>query len=327
MQIMTSVIWHKDLVYPETPGCLRVDELLPKPGQQRTVWLSKDLASQEATLHLLWVPPYSESNGWDHEPSEIALSQIINCRVGAATRADSAAPEQRSATGLGQHLVERDIVILDRIPLLEACERAFELRPSGPVDQAMARAAYTHWLNAHWWGAADVCGFTYLSAVSGETQLQAILRRRDDQTVICYQELDVDGWSQCSIDCWGLDDRQSQTFNKYLGSAVALLDHARPYLGWEQIAGRSYTASGRWQREFAGSPAPSSPSHLTDLINRIFLTESFRKSQGTAGAEYCASSDPKVQVTSQDLRLTGTTKRSMTWQASIRVHFNVYSTR
>ena len=80
-RIVASAIWHRETVLPAAPALVRLEDLLPRPGQEQTVWVCGDAVSMEATLDLLWYPPYSEQNGWDDQPSEIELSQIVSGRV------------------------------------------------------------------------------------------------------------------------------------------------------------------------------------------------------------------------------------------------------
>jgi hypothetical protein len=80
MRIIEDVQWHRDAAQCGAAPA-------PEPGEQRTVWLPQADLHPEGDQQLLWVPLYSELNGWDSQPSDIARSHIVTARLPRPARA------------------------------------------------------------------------------------------------------------------------------------------------------------------------------------------------------------------------------------------------
>jgi len=173
---------------------------------------------REATLHLLWCPAYSEENGWDSQPSEIPLSQIVTGRV---RRTRPAASPDRP---LGTIQVQCEVSIDSRIPLLD-CVQANAHAPPALAAPMPSSGAHVIWQNVRWCGTAAIGGFTYLCALSGEANVELILRRQGDGIVVNYAQTWVDGWSECAIGCWEIKDSMRQVIETHLNRAHVLHDH------------------------------------------------------------------------------------------------------
>src|ERR1700678_3610363 len=163
-RIVASAIWHRGTVLPAAPALVRLEDLLPRPGQEQTVWVCGYALSEEATLDLLWYPPYSEQNGWDDQPSEIELSQIVSGRV---RRIQPPAATESAARSSDTDEVACKISIQQRVPLL-SCVRALSRAPPAAALSMPTRMRYENWRQVHWCGAAEIRGFIYLSALAGE---------------------------------------------------------------------------------------------------------------------------------------------------------------
>ena len=216
-RIVASAIWHRGTVLPTSPALVRLEDLLPRPGQEQTVWVCGYALSEEATLDLLWYPPYSEQNGWDDQPSEIELSQIVSGRVVSAAQSSD------------MDEVECKISIQQRVPLL-SCVRALSRAPPTAALSMPIRMRYQHWRQAHWCGAAEIGGFIYLSALAGEANLELILKRRGHVLRVLYEQLSYDAWYEGAIGHWDLDKSDLEIIEKHLRNAVELRDGATPYL-------------------------------------------------------------------------------------------------
>ena len=215
MRIVASAAWHQDRASPRLS--------FPEPGQTQTVWVPEYEVPQEATLHLLWCPPYAEENGWDSQPSEIALSQIVTGRI--RRNHPTVSPDRP----LGTIQVQCDVSIDSRIPLLD-CVQANAHVPPALAAPMPSSGAHVIWRNVRWCGTAAIGGFTYLCALSGEANVELILRRQGDGIIVNYAQTWVDGWSECAIGCWVIKDWMLQVIQTHLKRAHVLRDqgHTSP---------------------------------------------------------------------------------------------------
>ena len=222
-RIVASAIWHRGTVLPPAPARVRLDDLLVQAGQERTVRVAGYDVSAEATLHLLWCPPYSEENGWDDQPSEIELSQIVTGRVRRALPRTAGA----EVTGRLSDTVDVQcaVTIKERISLLDYAEALSPVIDSAAVWTPTGMK-YEHWRQVGWCGAADIGGFTYLSMLAGEANLELILKRYRNVLVVHYEQL----WQDGAIGCWELRGAALEIVEQHLSDAVELSDRATPYL-------------------------------------------------------------------------------------------------
>jgi hypothetical protein len=225
-RIVASAIWHRETVLPAAPALVRLEELLPEPGEEQIVRVSGYEVCADATLDLLWCPPYSEQNGWDGQPSEIESSHIITGRV---RRKQPAGATQSKARSSDTDEVPCEILIEERVPLL-GCVRTLLQAPSMAALSMPSRVKYEHWRQAHWCGAAEIGGFIYLSVAAGEANLDLILRRHGKALTAHYEQLCFDGWYHAAIGYWELERTALEIFEKHLSNAVELRDQATPYL-------------------------------------------------------------------------------------------------
>jgi hypothetical protein len=221
LRILTSALWHQGLVRP-AGELLPLDHLLPQPGRDASVWIAadEDLPVTEP-LHLLWMPPISETNGWDYQPSEIELSHIVTARLIEHTLpAPASAPPQ---LGVGWRWYGASI--LASVPVLTACTLSARQAESAPLANGQAL-----WNMAGWCGMATVNDFLYLTATAPDSEMTVLLKRADDAVTLYYQEYSTPGWSECRIGHWPLQGAPLVMMLKHLSKAVELQDAAAPYL-------------------------------------------------------------------------------------------------
>jgi hypothetical protein len=216
LRILASAVWHKDAVSPRQ----QFADCVPQPGRTQSVWVPEYELPQDAPIHLLWCPPYSEQNGWDQQPSEIPLSQIVTGRV-LRTEPGAAA----SARPLGTNEVRCDVSVQSRVPLLD-CVQANARVPPAVVSPMPSRDAHVVWQHVRWCGTAQIGGFTYVSALSGEAHVEMLLKRQGGTMVVNFEQYWVDGWSECAIGSWEINDPMLQTIENHLNTAQVLLDQA-----------------------------------------------------------------------------------------------------
>jgi hypothetical protein len=217
MRIIEDLQWHRDVARDAAAAHPALGRLIPRPGEQRTVWLSESASHERADQQLLWVPPYSELNGWDAQPSEISLSQIVTARL----RRTGGAPSGEK--------VECIAAILGRISLLDACNH-----PVGDMGCDSALLANLQsalfWDQVHWAGTATIGGMTYLDVAAGEAGMGLLFARSPSQCSVRYAQLRVDGWSSAALGCWTLQGSIQQTIERHLAAAETLRDMSAPYL-------------------------------------------------------------------------------------------------
>jgi hypothetical protein len=85
------------------------------------------------------------------------------------------------------------------------------------------------WRHVRWCGSAEVGGFTYVVALSGEAQIELLLKRRAAGIVVYYEYLSVDGWGDAAVGEWEVEDSTRQLIEHHLKTADALLDKAPAY--------------------------------------------------------------------------------------------------
>jgi hypothetical protein len=205
MKIIEDVQWHRDLARGR----------VPEPGEGHTVWVAVTEVNPEADLRLLWVPPYSELNGWDAQPSDIAVSQIITARLARTARPPSADRVECTATVLACN------------NLLDACH--------GSLDDVSCDAlllANLHsevfWAQVHWCGKATVGDLTFLDVVAGEATLALLFTGTPGACQVRYAQCSVAGASSAALGCWTLQGRLLRAVEGHLAAAVSLMDTRTP---------------------------------------------------------------------------------------------------
>jgi hypothetical protein len=204
---------------------VRLAEMLPQPDETRTVWVPEYEVPTDDTLHLLWCPPYSEQNGWDEQPSEIALSQIVTGRVRRTHPSSRRSAADSPARPLGTNEVQCEIAVHGRVPLLQCMRDAAHVPPS-LASPRPTRDACVIWQNVRSCGTAAVGEFTYVSALSGEAHVELILRRHGESIIVHYEQYWVDGWSDCAIGFWQIEGSVQQALAGHLSGAQVVHDRS-----------------------------------------------------------------------------------------------------
>jgi hypothetical protein len=217
MKIIEDVQWHRDCVPAAGTGWPSLRRLVPEPGEQRTVWVAATAVQQSCAQQLLWVPPYSEINGWDAQPSEIALSQIVTARL---RRTDRAPIDQK---------VECLASIVGRTSLLDACKGSVVDASCDPALLSNLQSA-EFWDHVHWGGTATIGGMTFLDVTAGEAGLAILFTQSPQQCGVHYLQFSTDGWRSAALGCWILTGHVQRVIEHHVQEAVPLKDMSAPYL-------------------------------------------------------------------------------------------------
>ncbi len=213
--MVTTALWHQDLAWPSfSQGAV----------PSSSVWIPEQEVRLDTLVHLLWTPPYSEANGWDSQPSEIPLSDIVTGFLKPVGEATASGPTR----SVGRR-VKCDVQIDSRVPLLDFLN--CHLRDAvTDVESMPSKGAPVLWQNLRWSGHARLGNFLYVAAVSGEAELELIARRDSEGVVIHFEHYLLDGWSECALGSWKLENSMLQVFDSQLECSEELFDLARPNL-------------------------------------------------------------------------------------------------
>jgi hypothetical protein len=220
MNIVEDLQWHTGPQQDATPVWPPLRRLIPTPGEERRVWLSATALQQGAVQRVLWVPPYSELNGWDAQPSEIALSQVVTARLSRTARAPRGDKVECAAS------------ILHRVSLLEACDDGVG-DMSGESALLPNLQSPVFWDQVRWSGTAMIGDMTFLDCVAGETAMVLLLRRLPHQCSVRYAQLRVNDRSSAALGCWTLEGNIQQAIERQLAASVTLRDTSPSYLTLE----------------------------------------------------------------------------------------------
>jgi hypothetical protein len=205
MKIIDDVQWHRDLARGQ----------VPEPGERHTVWLAESELNPEADQPLLWVPPYSELNGWDSQPSDIAVSQIITARL------------TRTSRPPGDTRVECTAAVLARINLLEACHAAQDDTSCDALLYANLHSA-VFWNQVHWCGKATLGDMTFVDVVAGEAAMAMLFTGLPDACNVRYAQFSVAGTSCAAVGNWTLQGEVLRAVARHVTAAVSLTDTGTP---------------------------------------------------------------------------------------------------
>ena len=217
MKIIEDLQWHRQSVPGAGAAWPPQHRLMPEPGEQRTVWVAATALQHDAAQQLLWVPPYSEINGWDCQPSEIALSQVVTARL------------LRVPGGPDQQKVECRAAILARTRLLDACRGPVRDSSCDPALLANLQSA-VFWDQAHWAGTATIDGMTFLEVAAGEAGLAMLFTRSATRYEVRYLQFWLDGWRSAALGCWTLDGPMQPIIERHVDNAAHLQDMSAAYL-------------------------------------------------------------------------------------------------
>lgn len=243
MRIVPTVFWRRDI--ETAAGRLCLAELMPRCGESRTVYVEAQAGLNDGdTAHLLWLPPYSEINGWAEQPSEIAASQIVTGTVRWTRSVGSCAPGASRLEALIAHSVEFEVSVTGCQGLLAACRQAQDDAGSaGDADagahggqaawdfprvrslSAGVECSQNLWAGAGWCGIAQVEGFIYLSGTAQEASLDLLLRRESGALLACYQETTWPGQTAAVLGRKPLHGDDPAVIEHCLARAQALHDH------------------------------------------------------------------------------------------------------
>jgi hypothetical protein len=205
MKILEDVQWHRDAAHSGAAP-------LPEAGEQRTVWVAQTDLHPGCDQQLLWVPPYSELNGWDSQPSDIARSHILTARLTRTARAPTGSA------------VECTAAILAGSNLLAACRAA---APDMDCDSMLLANLHSlvFWDQVHWAGTSSLGDLRFLDVVAGEAAM-SILFTAPEPCSVRYAQFSVAGASTAALGCWALQGEVLRAIERHVAAAVGLNDTA-----------------------------------------------------------------------------------------------------
>lgn len=161
LRTCTPLFWSTDLGIDYGAPTLQLRDLLPVVGEQSSAFFQRqDGIVLGETLQLIWCPPLADLNGWNEQPSEIALSHLLHVRI-TGPAAEPPAPRHANHHGRLRYRFQ----VLSCQPLPEAL-RAQPLVPNAwhlPLISGEQGSCLT-WDDIHECERAEVQGLIYLCA-------------------------------------------------------------------------------------------------------------------------------------------------------------------
>lgn len=211
--------------------------IVPRSGERRRVYLDQYEPIEDGQqITCIWAPPYSELNGWDEQPSEIALSYVItgtaHLRAGATQgecieSADNFADLKRLSlvVDIDVHMVNPLIdTLLASTPDVE-----FTLCSYGIYISTTAQSI-SLWLGSGHASFSRMREYIYLTSYTGESTVEALVRIINDEMILAYHRYSPPIGGDAFILNNVLNKEERALFEKVIAIAEPLVDTCTPYL-------------------------------------------------------------------------------------------------
>lgn len=181
-------------------------------------------------MHVLWIPPVSDINGWSEQPSEIALSYLLTAKV--ISEATLMAPSERDPNFILRGKCRYTLNVLARERLLDVLKTltveadSWSL-PTVATDQGITQL----WDEVYWCGVASVEGLIYLVANTRNEGFMELLLSKEGEhlTGLFSLELNPSG-IQCNLGKHRLTAMEQHSIQRAMHNAQPLLDSQAPYI-------------------------------------------------------------------------------------------------
>ncbi|MFS2069678.1 hypothetical protein ACEN9D_13020 [Pseudomonas sp. CT11-2] len=183
MKTYCPLFWSEDLGVDYSAPVINLKDILPTVGKNTFAFFDNtDSLLPGDTILLIWFPPASNLNGWSDQPSEIALSHLLNANVVGAAQA-SEPPVEATHPHYGKRKYELDILSSERfLTVLQALQEdatSWHLSTIGS-----AQGPFLAWDEVSWCGSAVVEGFTYLTASTPhEVHMELIVEMANEEII------------------------------------------------------------------------------------------------------------------------------------------------
>lgn len=219
--------WTRSASVDYSAAQLLLSDIAPRPGETVSVFLPDEQRPSDGEIvQLIWMPPFSEMNGWSEQPSEIKHSYMI---IGTIRKTEIQTRTLQSPE-IQKLIISRSIEwqfdIVERTPFIQACAQAASINPGEPSP-----ASSILFLEApHWSGVAVVQGYTYLCATLYESHIQLLLKQEAGTLVSYFQEHTYPGGFQIEVGRRSLPSTETLKYQEIVNKANALKDTFEAYL-------------------------------------------------------------------------------------------------
>lgn len=236
MNIYCPALWKRNPLVDYSADQIRLDEILPKAGDRVSAYFSRDEGpSNREESAFIWMPPLTEINGWDIQPSEIAKSFVV---IGFPRRIQGSLQNPALTPDL-ENLVENSqefqLLITNVLPLLDVCTGDNALNSAWTIPSIMESTFMINrtvclWDKVRWARKAHFEGFIFISGNASESRLQMILKKEGKELVAYFHSYCSPGGADYSIGRKVLSGQESKAIQRVIDKAVLIEESTDRYL-------------------------------------------------------------------------------------------------
>ncbi|KAF0866355.1 hypothetical protein [Pseudomonas sp. LD120] len=222
------LFWSTDLGIDYGAPTLPLRALLPVVGEESSAFFERqDRIQVGETLQLIWCPPVADLNGWNEQPSEIALSHLLRVRISGPAPEP---PTPRNALYQGKLRYRFRVLSCQPLP---AALRAQPLEQHAwhlPLIESGQDCCLT-WEAIGECHRAEVQGLIYLSAYRRhETYMELFIEEADEQLFGLFSVHLGPGGNDYEFGRRLLEGAELQAIRRALEIALPLKDSQPAYL-------------------------------------------------------------------------------------------------
>lgn len=228
LKTCAPLFWSTDLGIDYGAPTLHLHDLLPVVGEEHSAFFQhRDGILIGETLQLIWCPPVADLNGWHEQPSEIALSQLLQVRI---TGPAPEPPAPRNAIHHGRPRYRFLVLSCQPLPAALRAQPLAQDAWSMPLIESQQGRCLT-WDGIHNCGRAEVQGLIYLSAYRrDETYMEIFLEAVGEQLFGLFSVHLGPGGDDYELGRRALEGAELRAIRRALDMARPLMDSQAAYL-------------------------------------------------------------------------------------------------
>lgn len=181
------------------------------------------------------MPPLTEINGWDIQPSEITKSFIVigfPCRRQVSLQNPALTPDLKN---LVENSQEFQLLVTNVLPLFDVCTGDTPLNSKWDIPSIydcnllIPRTIYV-WDEVYWSGVSNVGDFIFITANASESRLELILKKEGKELFAYFHSYRSPGGADYSIGRKVLSGRESKAIQRVIDKAVLIEESTDRYL-------------------------------------------------------------------------------------------------
>ena len=236
MNIYCPALWKRNPLVDYSADQIRLDEILPKAGDRVSAYFSRDEGpSDREESAFIWMPPLTEINGWDIQPSEITKSFIVigfPRRRQVSLQNPALTPDLKNLVKNSQ---EFQLLVTNVLPLFDVCTGDTPLNSKWDIPSIydcnllIPRTIYV-WDEVYWSGVSNVGDFIFITANASESRLELILKKEGKELFAYFHSYRSPGGADYSIGRKVLSGRESKAIQRVIDKAVLIEESTDRYL-------------------------------------------------------------------------------------------------